>query len=152
MKTLIHMKFLYLIFYFIFFTLNSHSKETHDGVEVFEFRVSEIQKIGTITITEAHLKAEKRWDGVNFDELPYSAEQAVTSAKEALKKWGCNPEYYFVTEFSLVRIYRSKELKEWYWKITLADASAPASAYPVLSIPVLFSGKVPTPSFVEIED
>lgn len=129
---------------------SSHG-DVENVLESFEFRLEEIQKIGTIEITDKDLSTEK-WGGEDFDKLPCSAAKAVISAKRALKKWGCDPKVYFVTECSLVRVYRLSEAKEWYWSITFADSgAAPASVYPVLTIPVLLTGKVPNANFKEIE-
>lgn len=118
-------------------------QEESEIIQQYDISLEEVQKILTIRLTEDELKSGEVWGGVDPSKLPKSMAEIVVNARNQLKKWGADPDLYFLKACSLVRAYRVKELNLWYWEVVFCDTSFPASVYPVITIPVLLSGKVP---------
>ena len=130
----------------------SHKGTEKDVLEQISFRLPEIGKAVEFELEPKHLDAAPLWDGGDFKAIPVSMERAVNSAKSFLKDNGCTVSKYYLYECSIIRLFCIPDSKQWYWKVSFCDRSAPsASVDPILSIPVMLDGVVPKASFIELK-
>lgn len=110
----------------------------------FESRLEEVNKVAIVYITNGDFQSSPEWNGVDLSKIPVTMESAVEISIDQLKKWGCDPQRYILVKCSLVREIRDKDQFKWYWSVSYVDSGLRMlNAKPVVSIPILFTGKVP---------
>ncbi len=126
-----------------------------DIVAEFDTVVMEIDKTLNFSIDYKEFEAAPQW---NYSEqkdlqkdLPVSMANAIRIAKDFLVSIGCNRKNYYLHECSLQRLYRFDSCTKWYWKISFGDDSFISSVDPIVTIPVMMDGKVPSYELKPVE-
>lgn len=115
-----------------------------DVVAEVDTSVREIAKNITFSIEDKVFKSAPQWIDTGEKALPVSMEKAIRVAKDFLVSIGCTGKHYYLYEISLNRLFPLHHSTQWYWKVSFGDRSFIASQDPIVTIPVMMDGKVPS--------